>query len=162
MTENVFDKPHATSLSLSIEDLLKAAAVGDIVTWEQLEAACDTPREGLYDAVRKAKKRLAKTGYAFVTREGIGQERIDENGVVTEVLPRMTRNMHRLGRRIVRTAESVDVLKVDVNNRAALVGAAALGALAVASSKPKAIQALGEQRLTTSVLKESLSKLSAG
>jgi len=159
---DVYNKPHVASLSVSIEELLKTASVGDVVTWEQLEAACDTPRDGLYQAVRNAKRRLAKQGVKFITRPEIGQERIDDNGVVTEVLPALARNMHRVGRRIVRTAESVDVLKVDVQHRATLAGAAALGALAVASSKPKAIQALGEQRLTASVLRDSLSKLNAG
>ena len=156
---HLFAKQHPTPLRVTIEDVMRRASVGDVVTWEQLEEACDTPRTGLYMAVKLAKARLEREGYKFIVRPGIGNERLDDNAVVAEVLPKLSRSLHRIGKKIVRTAESVDVLKVSVENRPTLVGAAALGALAVASSQPKAIKAIGEQRMTTTVLQESLKSL---
>jgi len=156
---NISATPHSDAIRATIEELLRRQGVGDQIGWDELEKACDVPRTGLYGAVRSACKRIEPLGFKFITRIGIGVERIDDNGIAAEVLPAQMRRGQRLGRRIRKIVATVNLQKVEPERRLSVVGAGTVGAWLEAAAKPKAVKQLGAQKDIALIGKESIEKM---
>jgi hypothetical protein len=160
MTKNVFAAPPPAVTRLTVEDLLKRCEVGDQVHWDVFASACGLPRGvSLYAAVAQARQRLVELGMHFVTRHGLGVERIDDNGMAVEVLPAGVRKIQRAARRTRVTYESVNLLQVHEDNRLLAIASGSLAAMTEAACAPRALKSMVAQRELSQIGRDSLDSM---
>lgn len=153
---NVRRTPFTPAIRVTCEELLRRCQIGDQITWEDFEKHCGTPRQGIYVPVSQARRALAKTGVHFITRHGIGVERLSDADVIGEVCPRDARRIQRSGRKLRRTTESVAVLSLPQDVRLMAVAYGELGSMVEAAAKPKAIKKLAAVQDINQIARKSL------
>lgn len=131
----------------TVEDKLKECAIGDRVEWQAFETECAVPRNGLYQTVGAAVRRVRALGFHFITRKGIGVERLADAGVVQEVLPSHARRLQVRGRRLREAAELLDFSKLDDEQRLSAIAHGTLGALVEQSARPARVKQLGLEKV---------------
>jgi hypothetical protein len=105
-------------LSQQLMTRLRAAAIGDVVTWEELEALTGQTRKAVQDMVIDAKKVLLvddKMHYRTVT--SVGVERIGFATVVHEELPARRQRIGAAAGRMVLTTQNIIVEGLSKDDR---------------------------------------------
>ena len=148
MPEASVSKQTPKSLRSTITNILRALTVGEVAEWDRLAKACGIDRSSqlIYIATKGSLKVLQKEGLRFITRRGIGIERIDHDQVVHELLPKHTRGLTRAAKKLRHEVEATDVLKVKPENRPQLVGYGYIAALTEAATTPKAVKRLASSQ----------------
>lgn len=120
MTEVVGKKVGPISQErIAIQRLLAEANVGDVISWEKLEALTSLPRSRVYTLVRESVRALERERMMhFATRSGVGIERIGHVTAARETLPRHRLKIARAARRTRQTAEKIDLSELNHEDRA--------------------------------------------
>lgn len=141
-------------------DRLLAVEVGQLVTYEELSAACGhdvTQVRGPLDTARRAVEN--EHGRAFGTVRGEGLKRLPPGGTIDSI-PATLDHIKRTARRKVRQVTRVEDFATLPNDKklAGYVGIAQLGAIAQASSRDtrKQLEAAGDVRQIQEVIEQTL------
>lgn len=153
---------------IAIQGRLSAAGIGETVTWDELEALTSVPRSRVYSMVRDAARHLENERMMhFITRPGIGVERVDNATVARETLPKKRQRIVAAAKSTARTARKLDLatLSPDERYRAIITGSLAETIAEAASSKGvKRLESESERGKVLSPLspREILSRLLSG
>lgn len=147
---------------------LTETAVGDVVSWEELESLTGIPRSRVYNMVRTAKTQLEnERKMHFKTCIGAGVERIDYNAVARETLPCQRKRMASAANRMVRTTRNVILDQMGQDERTTVLVHQTLGELTKMACSNKSTKQLSgdfdkERLLTPMTAKEAMAKLMSG